>query len=146
MTEQALQTPGIGEKINEDAPVPRKWGEGFRGGAAGINRNGRPKTKVGKDGEKKSNKQLRLEAMMQFARLLRPHLAKAVGAAAKILGNEEASDQNKLKAAAFVATEYRSLIKDIYDLRYDEDDGEELQQKPGTVFSLKIIDGEENKE
>lgn len=141
---EALQTPGIADKATEEnkpeaKPLKGKW----NGPPGSINLAGRPKANAtGKDTEKKSNKQLRMEAMMHLARMLRPHLAKSIQAAAKIIGNEEASDQNKLKAAVFITGLYKSLLEQAYHHNYDDDAGEELQQKPGAVFSMRVLNTE----
>lgn len=111
-----------------------KWGEGFRGGKENINLKGRSKNV-----EKKSNKELRMSAMLQLTRMLRPHLGKAVMTAAKIVDNSESTDQNKLKAAAFLVGLYKDVLKECYDYRYDNDEGEKIQEDNTPVFSLKVI-------
>ena len=111
-----------------------KWGEGFRGGKDNINLKGRSKNV-----EKKSNKELRMSAMLQLTRMLRPHLGKAVMTAAKIVDNSESTDQNKLKAAAFLVGLYKDVLRDAYDPKYDEEEGEKIQEDNTPVFSLKVI-------
>ena len=111
-----------------------KWGEGFRGGKENINLKGRSKNV-----EKKSNKELRMSAMLQLTRMLRPHLGKAVMTAAKIVDNSESTDQNKLKAAAFLVVLYKDVLRDAYDPKYDEEEGEKIQEDNTPVFSLKVI-------
>lgn len=111
-----------------------KWGEGFRGGKENINLKGRSKNV-----EKKSNKELRMSAMLQLTRMLRPHLGKAVMTAAKIVDNSESTDQNKLKAAAFLVGLYKDVLRDAYDPKYDEEEGEKIQEDNTPVFSLKVI-------
>ena len=110
------------------------WGVGFRGGKENINLKGRSKNV-----EKKSNKELRMSAMLQLTRMLRPHLGKAVMTAAKIVDNSESTDQNKLKAAAFLVGLYKDVLKECYDYRYDNDEGEKIQEDNTPVFSLKVI-------
>ena len=111
-----------------------KWGEGFRGGKENINLKGRSKNV-----EKKSNKELRMSAMLQLTRMLRPHLGKAVMTAARIVDNSESTDQNKLKAAAFLVGLYKDVLRDAYDPKYDEEEGEKIQEDNTPVFSLKVI-------
>ena len=118
---------------------------GFRGGDAAINRQGRPK----KDDteEKKTNRELRGEQMLFLVRKFRPHLSKAVAAAVSILDNKDASESGKLKASALIISTYKDLIKDLYDYRYDDEEGEELQdvkKESGVVFSLRMIDGKDD--
>jgi len=107
-----------------------------------INRNGRPK-RIG-DLIKKTNRQLREEELMSLVRKFKPHQTAALQAALRVMNREDASDQNVLKASALILSTYRSLLLDVYDIRYDEDEGTEVQEKPnGPVFSLKMIDPDE---
>ena len=118
----------------KDISKDESWGKGFRGGKENINLKGRSKNV-----EKKSNKELRMSAMLQLTRMLRPHLGKAVMTAARIVDNNESSDQNKLKAAAFLVGLYKDVLKECYDYRYDNEDGEKIQEDNTPVFSLKVI-------
>ena len=118
---------------------------GFRGGDAAINRAGR-RPKDGTE-DKKTNRILRSEQMLLLVRKFRPHLSKAVAAAVSILDNKDASESGKLKASALIISTYKDLIKDLYDYRYDEEEGEEIQdvkKESGVVFSLRMIDGNDS--
>ena len=142
MTDKISITEGNTEEQPDNKPTLElavandkgKWGEGFRGGKENINLKGRSKNV-----EKKSNKELRMSAMLQLTRMLRPHLGKAVMTAAKIVDNSESTDQNKLKAAAFLVGLYKDVLKECYDYRYDNDEGEKIQEDNTPVFSLKVI-------
>lgn len=80
---------------------------------------------------------------MDLVRKFKPLQTKAIQAAVKIIDNNEAIDANKLKASALIISTYKSLLTEVYDLRYDEEEGEEIQkQNPAPVFSLKMINSE----
>lgn len=111
-------------------------------GMPSLNPAGRPKKVLEK--EKRTNREIRQSSLLEVARKLKPHISKSVMAAVAILDNKEASEANKLKAAAFMVTTYRDLLKDIYDLKYSEDEGEEVQEKGGAVLSLRVINTEGN--
>jgi len=110
----------------------------FRGGADAINRNGRP---VKDRSEVKTNRELRADQFMLLVRKFRPHLSKAVQVAVTVMNNEKATDTNRLRAAAFIIQTNKELIKELYDYRYDDEGGEEIQES-GSVFSLKIIEND----
>lgn len=121
---------------------PRRGNPSFYPGMKPLNPNGRPKKVLEK--EKRTNREIRQSSLLEVARKLKPHISKSVMAAVAILDNKEASETNKLKAAAFMVTTYRDLLKDIYDLKYSEDEGEEVQEKGGAVLSLRVINTEGN--
>lgn len=123
----------------EEAKVKKT---GWRGPAGSINTAGRPKRDP--NAEKKTNRELRSEEFMSLVRRFRPHLSKAIKAAVEVIDNEKAADQNKLKASALIISTYRDLISQLYDYRYDDEEGEEVQENPkAPVFSLKMIGVEE---
>ena len=76
-------------------------------------------------------------------RKIKPHIAEAIMQAASIMKNEKAADQNKLKAATILLDNYRRLTLDLYDVENQEDEGTEIQQQNAPVFSLRMIDGNE---
>ena len=114
---------------------------GWRGPAGSINTAGRPKRDP--NAEKKTNRELRSEEFMSLVRRFRPHLSKAIKAAVEVIDNEKAADQNKLKASALIISTYRDLISQLYDYRYDDEEGEEVQSNSAPVFSLRMISGDE---
>ena len=119
------------------ATVPKS---GFRGGDHNINRKGRP---VGKSQSKnKTNRQLRQDEFLTLVRKFKPHLTKAVQAAVAILDNEKSSESGKLRASALIIQTYKDLLKDLYDYRYDEEDGEEIQEKLPD-YSLTMLSDDE---
>ena len=104
-----------------------------------INTAGRPKG----SGKKLNRGEIKDKELLALMRKVKPHLAKAYGEVAKILNKEEASDQNKLKAAAFFDSIYRAMLNDVYD-RENTTEVEEVQpQQTGAVFSLKMINTED---
>ncbi len=111
---------------------------GFRGGDHNINRNGRP---LGRS-KSKSNRQLRQDEFLSLVRKFKPHLTKAVQAAVTILDSDKATESGKLRASALIISTYKDLLKDLYDYRYDEEDGEEIQEKLPD-FSLTMIEDDE---
>ena len=119
------------------------WGVGFNGGPEAINTKGRPKNV-----EKKNNKQLRMSAMLQLVRQLRPHLSKSVMAASRILDNPASKDADKLKAANFLVGMYKDALKDAYDARYDIEEGESINKQLDItpMFSLTVLPEEGSNE
>jgi len=131
------------EILEQKLAARTDFGEGFRGGVENINLKGRPHKLP--QLTKMSNRELRSKELMNLCRKLRPYQTKAVQAIVHILDDPAASDQNKLKAAVFISEFYKGLVKDLYDYRYDEEQGKEIQEDNAPVFSLKMIDPEDNK-
>lgn len=114
------------------------WTKGVSG-----NPNGRPKTL---DKDKRTNKEIRQDLLMQLVRKLKPYQTKAVQTAVNILNSEDASESGKLRASAMILTLYKDLVKDIYDRNYDTEENEEIQENNAPVFSLKVIGSDTNAE
>ncbi len=108
-----------------------------------INRKGRPTMEERMTGL--TNAELKQRELIMLLRKFRPHVATAVSRAAAILTNEEAQHHNQLKAATVILDAYRKLVIDLYDGEDPEQEGEEVQQQNAAVFSLKVIDGDEDK-
>jgi hypothetical protein len=101
-----------------------------------INLNGRPKG----DGKKLTNREVREREFLSLLRKLKPLVAQSISTACKIMGNEEASHMNRLKAATIILSEYKSALENTYNENYDEAEAEEVQPTgKGAVFSLKMI-------
>jgi hypothetical protein len=101
-----------------------------------INLNGRPKG----DGKKLTNREVREREFLSLLRKLKPLVAQSISTACKIMGNEEASHMNRLKAATIILSEYKSALENTYNENYDEAEAEEVQPAgKGAVFSLKMI-------
>lgn len=107
-----------------------------------INRGGRPpKSSIL---EKPTNRELKERELVMLLRKIKPHVADAIMQAAKIMKNQEASHQNQLKAATILLDNYRRLTLDMYDgEEHAEDEGTEVQQNNAPVFSLRVINDEE---
>ena len=117
------------------APKP-----GFRGGDHNINRKGRP---VGKSQSKnKTNRELRQDEFLTLVRKFKPHLTKAVQAAVAILDNNKSSESGKLRASALIIQTYKDLLKDLYDYRYDEEEGNKIQEELPS-YSMTMLDDDE---
>ena len=116
-----------------------EWGANFRGGKEAINLNGRPKIP---QLSKMTNKQIRTKELLNLCRKVKPYQTKAIQAIVKILDDPESSDQSKIKAAVFITEFYKSLIKETFDYRYDEDHAKEVQEDNTPVFSLKMLNSE----
>lgn len=100
---------------------------------------GRPKG----SGKKLSRGDIKDKELLALMRKVKPHLAKAYVEVAKILNKEEASDQNKLKAAAFFDSVYRQMVNEVYDVDNIAEVEEVQPQQTGAVFSLKMINADE---
>ena len=112
-----------------------------------INRTGRPTIaeKMIQDreaGKAMSRRSLMDRELLMLLRKLKPHVAESVMTAAHIMQNEEASHQNKLKAAVIILDNYRKLVVDVYGTEVEEEP-EEIQQNNAPVFSLTVIGQEE---
>ena len=122
-----------------DGSIKKKRGNpNFYPGMPALNPHGRPKKIL--DKKVKSNRELRYDEYLGLIRKFRPHLTRAVQAAVKIIDNREASDTNKLKASALIISTYKDLIRDLYDIRYDDEEGTAIQQSKASVLSLKVIE------
>lgn len=120
----------------EDKPKKTGW----RGPEGSINKAGR----LPSNGKKPTNRELRERELLMLLRKIRPHVADAVIQAARIMKSPTSSDSNVLKSCVILTDAYRRLTLDLYDGN-DEDEGTEIQQDNSPVFSLRMINTEENK-
>lgn len=121
---------------------------GWRGPAGSINRSGRPKKSEQDEKERKTNRQLRQDALLSLVRKFSGIQTKAIQAAVKVLDNENSNDASKLRAAALIIETHRALLKDLYDYRYDDEPAESISEDPpalAPVFSLRMLEDEEDK-
>ena len=115
---------------------------GWRGPENSINRAGRPKKS--EQQEKKTNRQLRQDALLSLVRKFSGIQTKAIQAAVKVLDNENSNDASKLRAAALIIETHRALLKDLYDYRYDDEPADAISEDPpAPVFSLRLVEDEE---
>lgn len=118
---------------------------GWRGPAGSINTKGRPKKSEQDEKERKTNRQLRQDALLSLVRKFSGIQTKAIQAAVKVLDNENSNDASKLRAAALIIETHRALLKDLYDYRYDDEPADAISEDPpAPVFSLRLV--EENEE
>lgn len=98
--------------------------------------------------EKKTNKELGRQELIRLFRKFKPHLANAIDTATKIMVDSEANENARLRAAAMIIAEYKTLVSSIYgDVKYEEEqeaNEEEVSSTP--VFRLKLVDKEEPQE
>ena len=105
-----------------------------------ANPAGRPRVL---DPEKKTNKSLRNDQFLQLVRKFKPHLSRAIMTAVEIMENKNSSEAGRLRSSALIIQTYKELVKDLYDYRYDADEGEEIQQNNAPIFSLRMVGGKE---
>ena len=92
-----------------------------------INSKGRPPV----DSTKKlTRREIKEKEFLSLARKIRPHVAASIAAAVEIMKKDDATDTNKLKAAAFLLTEYQKLIKETYSME-DADEDTDLTELLG---------------
>lgn len=110
-----------------------------------INRSGR----IAKD-HKPTAKELKQKEFMTLLRRLKPLMGKSIGAAYKIMENEDSTEASKLKAAALLLGLYKDLVKEVYDQSIKvedlvDSDAQEIEEsKNAPVFSLTVIKSEED--
>lgn len=107
--------------------------------------SGNPSGRPVKDQNKvKTNRERREETLLALVRKFSPHVSKAVLTASRMMDNEKASEQNRLRAAALILQTYKDLVKDVYNKDYDSDEGEAIQENNGPVFSLRLLENNDN--
>lgn len=108
--------------------------------------SGNPHGRIPKK-EKETPRQIRNKEFLSLLRKLKPLQAKAIKTAGEILMDEEASEGGKLRASALLIQTYKDLVKEVYaDTKAGEASDEEAPEvedsKPAPVFSLKMLDSE----
>jgi hypothetical protein len=107
-----------------------------------INRKGRA---LGTSNKAMSKRDIKERELISLVRKVKPHVATAIARAVSIMGNNEAAHANQLKAAVLILQQYRDLVKDIYDVEDDTEEGTEIQPA-APVFSLRMINNDVNSE
>lgn len=115
-----------------------------------INRAGRPRDEDRFGANGPTRRQLKERELLTLLRKIKPHVADAIFRASKIMGDEQASHQNQLKASTILLDLYRKLVTDMYDGKNpeeDEQEAEEIQRqgKPMTTFSLTMVKSPDDK-
>jgi hypothetical protein len=79
--------------------------------------------------------------MMSLIRKLKPEIRKAMKTALGIMEDTEVPAATRLASAKFVFQEYKGLLGDLYKDKYDEDEGEKIQDT-APVVRLTIVDND----
>ena len=103
-----------------------------------INVKGRPTYKG------LTNKEIREKEFLLLVRKFKPHIAKAVGTIVGIMHDENASQQNKLKAAGMFLMYYKEIMKEAYSPEYDKEEREAINEESVPTFSLRMINADES--
>lgn len=116
---------------------------------ANINKRGRP---LKKDEKTLTRREAKDKEMLTLARKLKPGAQVALKEALKILNNEQASEAAKLKAAEIYLKYFTLTMDKLYapsaadELPEDQTKVEDVQPDNRPVFSLKIIQNQEEQE
>lgn len=111
-----------------------------------INKFGRP---LKGDEKTLTRREAKDKELLSLARKWKPHVSTAMKEVIRILENENASESNKLKAAAFWVKTYQDLMNEIYAASRGDEPSEEqtgvieVQPDNRPVFSLRMINTEE---
>ena len=111
-----------------------------------INTRGRP---LKKDEKTLTRREAKDKEMLTLARKLKPGAQVALKEALKILNNDKASEAAKLKAAEIYLKYFHLTVDKLYqpsgadELPESETKVEDVQPDNRPVFSLKIINNEE---
>lgn len=114
-----------------------------------INTRGRP---LKKDEKTLTRREAKDKEMLTLARKLKPGAQVALKEALKILNNEKASEAAKLKAAEIYLKYFTLTMDKLYapsgadELPEEQTKVEDVQPDNRPVFSLKILNSENNSE
>ena len=101
--------------------------------------SGNPLGRIPKsESNKYSKAEIRDKEFLSVLRKIKPHLAKAVQTAVKIMDDEEASETGKLRASALIIQTYKDLVKEVYVIGDDgsDDDAEPVDSPKAPIFSM----------
>lgn len=93
-----------------------------------------------------TNRELREKTLLSLARKVKPHLAKALKTMIGLMEDESAPANVRYQASKFVIEFNRSLSVELYQEKYDDEKGEEVQKDSAPSFSLHVIDGSKKQE
>ena len=89
-----------------------------------------------------TKREIKDRELLSLARKVKPLMAEAIGVSAKVMRDEKASHASQLKASALLLTIYQQLVRDIYEGKEEDEEGQSHQeiqeQKP--LFSLTVVD------
>lgn len=111
-----------------------------------INREGRPTGSEVDKLKKPTKQQVKDKELLSALRKLKPHVAKSIVTAAKVLDDDKASNGDKLKAAQLIIDRYIKLNIDLYGDEVDTSEETDPVQtdKPAAVFSLTMVQKKED--
>lgn len=107
------------------------------------NYRGRPpkseedKTKV------KTKRQVKDRELLSLLRRFKPHVSLAIQTAVKTMNSSVSPDASKLKAAVIILDNYKSLVKDVFDVDEQEEEPEDIEDEiitPTPAFSLHVME------
>jgi hypothetical protein len=112
-----------------------------------INTRGRPITDRSKP---KTKRQIKNDEFLSLLRRVKPHMTESINTAVKIMKNEKAADNSRLKAATILLQAYKELVEDVYggDEPDDENDvPKEVQPaNPGVILSMRVVNQDKEDE
>jgi len=92
-----------------------------------------------------TKREIKDRELLSLARKVKPLMAEAIGVSAKVMRDEKASHASQLKASALLLTIYQQLVRDIYEGKEEDEEGQSHQeiqeQKP--IFSLTMVQSPE---
>jgi hypothetical protein len=95
-----------------------------------------------KEKKKLSRREIREKDLLNLLRKFRPHVSEAILTASRVMKAPTSTEAGKLKAAVIILDNYKELVDNVYDGEDADESGEEIQeQKQSTVFSLRVVDG-----
>ena len=110
-----------------------------------LKRRGRPTfAEMANSPSKPTRRQMKDKELLSLLTKIKPHIADSVLAAAKIMRNDQANDENKLRAATILLQQYNDLVMSLYDGKEDIEDDTEKEEN--AVFSLKVVNNETESE
>lgn len=89
-----------------------------------------------------TNRELREKTLLSLARKVKPHLAKALKTMITLLEDKDTPANVRFQASKWIMEFNRSLSVELYQEKYDNEKGEEVQKDSAPVFSLHVIGGE----
>ena len=92
-----------------------------------------------------TKREIKDRELLSLARKVKPLMAEAIGVSAKVMRDEKATHASQLKASALLLTIYQQLVRDIYEGKEEDEEGQSHQeiqeQKP--IFSLTMVQSPE---
>jgi hypothetical protein len=94
----------------------------------------------------KTNKQLRARQLLLLTRKFKPNLAEALKTLNGLIEAINTAPAVRYNASKFMIETSKKLTEGIYQDKYDEEAGEEIEQESAPVFSLTMVKTENNKD